>query len=219
LLNLTQSGIINWFNVQIIRLPAIVVALTVHEFSHAASAYFLGDRTAKNLGRMSLNPFRHLDPIGFVCIVFLKFGWAKPVPVNPYNFRNVDDKTGMMLTALAGPMSNIALCFVFVGLVSFMPARLASGVAIYLYSLFVNLIFINASQAFFNLIPVPPLDGSKVLFSLLPDRYYYLTRYIDQYGFIFLMLLLTSKIPDLILSPLMIGLVNSFDKFFKIFIK
>ena len=215
--NFTLSGVINWINIQLIRVPAIVIALTVHEFSHAAAAYYLGDRTAKNLGRLSLNPIRHLDPIGLICLVFLRFGWAKPVPVNPYNFRKVDEKTGMMLTSLAGPMSNIALCFIFVGLLSFLSLNVAKYF-VWLYSLFFYLIIINASQAFFNMIPVPPLDGSKVLFSLLPDRYYYLTRYLDQYGFIFLMLLLTSKIPELILGPLTIGLINSFEKFFSLFI-
>ena len=198
-------------------MPAVIIALTVHEFSHGLCAFYLGDTTARNLGRLTLNPLKHLDPVGFLCLLIAGFGWAKPVPVNIYNFRSVDRKTGMVLTALAGPMSNILLCFVCVGLLTFMPARLLSSFS-WLHIFLIHMILINAGLAFFNLIPVPPLDGSKILFGILPDRLYYASQYLDQYGFIFLILLIALRVPDLILGPLRNGLITSFEKFFRLFI-
>ena len=199
----------------LISLPAIVIALTFHEFSHAYSAYLLGDNTARNMGRLSLNPMHHLDPIGFLCLMFFRFGWAKPVPVNPYNFRSVDEKTGMLLTAFAGPASNIILCFLSVGLIYLLPMRLFP---VWVYSLLNYLVWINASLAFFNLIPVPPLDGSKILFGLLPYRMYSGLMVLEQYSSILLLILIISNIPSMVISPLSSGLVRSFQRFFMIFI-
>ena len=201
------------FTNTLIRLPAIVLALSVHEFSHALSAYALGDPTAKNLGRLTLNPLKHLDPFGFVCLVLANFGWAKPVPINQYNFRSVDANTGIVLTALAGPVSNIIFCFISVGLLFIIPARLLySSAALYMF--LQVLIIINASLAFFNLLPVPPLDGSKILFGMLPGRYYYLSRYLDRYGFIILMILIMTDALGMILGPLTSGLITLFYRFF-----
>lgn len=211
------------FNISdlLFRLPAVVVALTFHEFCHGFSAYKLGDDTARNMGRLSLNPLRHLDPIGFLCLTFFRFGWAKPVQVNPNNFRSVDRKTGMLLTALAGPMSNIILCFICVGIFSLIPIKVFNALprflAAWLFGFLQYLIVINASLAFFNLIPVPPLDGSKILFWLLPNRMYYITQTLEQYGFIIIMLLIVSNIPEMILGPLTSGLVSSFYQFFHLF--
>ena len=197
-----------------LRMPAIVISLTVHEFSHAASAYALGDTTARNVGRMTLNPVRHLDPIGFLCLLLFRFGWAKPVPVNPYGFRSVDGKTGMLLTALAGPMSNILLCFVCVGMLRFMPAGVLFSLSAWPYGFLTYLMWINASLAFFNLLPIPPLDGSKILFGMLPGKYYYISRYLDRYGFIILMVLIMTDALGMILGPLMQGLINLFSRFY-----
>lgn len=202
----------------IFRLPAVVIALTVHEFSHAMCAYKLGDGTAKHLGRLTLNPLKHLDPIGLVCLYLFYFGWAKPVPVNPYNFRAVDGKTGMMLTALAGPMSNILMCFICVGLVHLIPFG-RSIVFTWLYVFLNYLIAVNTGLAFFNLIPIPPLDGSKILFGLLPDRLYYITQYLERYSSIFLIVLLVSRIPEMILGPLTRGLITSFHSFYGLFLR
>ena len=198
------------------RLPAIVVSLSFHEFSHGYSAYLLGDNTARNMGRLSVNPLRHLDPFGFISLLLFGFGWAKPVPVNPYAFRSVDGKTGMLLTAMAGPMSNILLCFICVGALSLIPLRVLYA-ASWFYGFLTYMIWINASLAFFNLIPVPPLDGSKILFGLFPDRLYYAVSVLDRFGFLFLMLLLMSGFPGLILEPLSRGLIASFYQFFRLF--
>ena len=197
----------------LIRLPAIVLALSVHEFSHALSAYVLGDSTARNMGRLSLNPFRHLDPFGFICLILANFGWAKPVPVNPYNFRGVDMKTGMVLTALAGPMSNLLFCFLSVGLYFLLPVRLIAGGS--WLGLFLQVLaIINASLAFFNLLPIPPLDGSKVLSGMLPGRYYYISQYLERYGFLILMVLIMTNALGVILGPLTSGLITLFSRFF-----
>ena len=145
---------------------AIVVALTIHESAHAWSAYLLGDHTAKDDGRLSLNPFLHIDPLGFMMLLLVGFGWAKPVTVNPYNLRN--QRSGMSLVALAGPLSNLVAVFVFGLLYKFLSPNLGDN------NLLANFLFlltlINVSLFVFNLIPIPPLDGSKVLFGLLPDQ-------------------------------------------------
>jgi Zn-dependent protease len=198
-------------------IPAIVISLTFHEFSHAFAAYKIGDPTARNMGRLTLNPVKHLDPIGFICLLVMHFGWAKPVPVNPYNFRAVDYKTGMLLTALAGPMSNIILCFLFDGLYFLIIAGIRYPIP-WLLRFLDYLVVINASLAFFNLIPVPPLDGSKILSGLLPDRMSNALMMLEQYGHIFLMVLLISSLPSLIITPLRNGLISAFDQFFGLFL-
>lgn len=146
------------------------MALTLHEFAHAYVAYRLGDPTAKMMGRLTLNPLKHLDPLGTIMLFVANFGWAKPVPVNPQYFQHPN--RDMMLVAAAGPASNLILAFL-TGMVlrlsntEMLP--LAEGGVIVLamlqYSLFINLVL-----TFFNLIPIPPLDGSKILFSLLPPN-------------------------------------------------
>ena len=149
---------------QIILLLVIVFSLSCHECSHGLAAYGLGDPTAKNMGRLTLNPLKHIDPLGLLMLFLAKFGWAKPVPVNPRNFTKADLKTGMLLTAVAGPMANLFL--VFIG--TFVYAVIDAGFLArhYYFWLFLNyFIVLNANLAFFNLLPVPPLDGSKILFA------------------------------------------------------
>lgn len=164
-------------------IAAILITLTIHEFAHAASAKYFGDNTAEVMGRMSLNPISHLDPLGFAMLLIIGFGWAKPVPVNPYNFKNPRVASG--LVSLAGPIANL-IGVLFFGLIfkllfstllfSGVLRQVFLGVPIYdnlnfLAIFLVLLVLINALLMIFNLIPIPPLDGSKVLFSLLPDRY------------------------------------------------
>jgi len=141
--------------------PVVLLALSVHEASHAAAAVALGDPTPKLEGRLTLNPLRHLDPIGFILVLFARVGWAKPVPVNPYNFRH--PSRDLALTALAGPLSNVALA-VLSGLLY----RLAPPMP-YLHTLLYLSVFINLALALFNLIPLPPLDGFSVLAHFFPS--------------------------------------------------
>lgn len=162
----------------ILTVMAALVALTIHEFAHGYVAYKLGDDTAKSLGRLSLNPIKHLDPIGAMCMVLFHFGWAKPVPINPRNFKS--PRKGFALTALAGPTINIVLGFftAFFYLLAFFNFK-QTDIA-FLNNLQENIILflgyfftINIGLGVFNLIPVPPFDGSRILNVLLPDRLYF----------------------------------------------
>ena len=162
----------NWFLERFIFWVPLVLSLTVHEWAHAASAKLLGDDTAERLGRLTLNPLAHIDPVGTLILPLLgiPFGWAKPVPVNPVRFRaDVGMGTGLMLTAAAGPASNLVLALLTAGLVgiaSYLSPGLLPNAVMPTISMFVVL---NVLLAFFNLLPIPPLDGSRVVDSLIPD--------------------------------------------------
>lgn len=164
----------------LLSVVAVLITLTVHEFCHGYAAYRLGDPTAKNMGRLTLNPLSHLDPFGAICMVLFKFGWARPVPVNPRYFKN--PKRDFAITALAGPLSNIVMAFISAGiyLAVFALFRDVTFHNEFLYSLASNtlsfiLIFhsVNIGLGIFNLIPVPPLDGSRLLNVILPPKLYF----------------------------------------------
>ena len=152
-------------------IPALI-CITLHELAHGFVAWRLGDDTAKAQGRLSLNPIKHLDVMGLLMMLLFHVGWAKPVPVNMYKFRN--PKRGMALTALAGPVSNLLIAFVFMLLYGllFMPLGQSMAGAYVLMALELTA-ELSIGLAVFNLIPFPPLDGSKVLFSLMSDEKYY----------------------------------------------
>lgn len=159
---------------------AVLIVLTVHEFAHAFTAYKLGDNTARNLGRLTLNPIKHLDIFGALCLLFFHFGWAKPVPINARNFKK--PKRDFAITALAGPLTNLVLAFVFafVYLLLYAIFSRISFQTEFTFNLAVNtlnfvFIFhsINIGIAVFNLIPIPPLDGSRILNVLLPEKAYF----------------------------------------------
>lgn len=155
----------------IITIPIVLVALTFHEVSHGFVAYKLGDPTAKRMGRLTLNPLKHLDIVGTLCMILCHFGWAKPVPVDMRQFKN--PKRDMALCAIAGPLSNLLLGF----LGTFIFCLLASTFPIILENYYVNYFLssfaiLNIYLAIFNLIPVPPFDGSRILTAFLPDKYY-----------------------------------------------
>ncbi|MBT3755154.1 MAG: site-2 protease family protein [Candidatus Cloacimonetes bacterium] len=161
----------------IIQIPILLITLTIHEFSHGYVAYLLGDDTAKRAGRLTLNPISHIDPFGLLMLFIAHIGWAKPVPVNPYNF--VNQKRDMAITAAAGPVSNfvmaIILSVVFNLLKSANPNILYSGSLFsqFFTSMLVYAILINLALGIFNLIPIPPMDGSKILGGFLSDEAYY----------------------------------------------
>jgi Zn-dependent protease len=159
-------------------LLALVISISFHEFCHAWSAYEMGDPTARNLGRMTLNPIRHFDPLGAIMIVFMSIsgygiGWGKPVPVNPYNMRG-HPRIGMGVTSVAGPFSNLVLATLFA-----IPLRLVSSMPVLLQTLLYVLVVTNVSLAIFNLIPLPPLDGFGVLQGILAA---FRTRWADDLG-------------------------------------
>ena len=156
----------------IARAIVVFLCLPVHELCHGLAAYKLGDDTAKTLGRLSFNPIAHLDPIGTIMIFLFGIGYAKPVPINPLKFK--DYRKGVALTALAGPLSNLAMAFVFAFVGSAVASFADAGsTAVRIIVLLISLAAdINISLAVFNLLPIPPLDGSRILGAVLPDRLY-----------------------------------------------
>ena len=174
-------------------IPAAFLSVVLHEIAHGYAAYAMGDSTAKSMGRLSLNPIHHLDVIGLLSMILFRFGWAKPVPVNPYYFKH--RKLGMSLVALAGPVSNLLLAFLAITIVFGLTLLPVGSEIVFvilqgLVDFFVIFAILNIGLAVFNLIPIPPLDGSKILFSLLPRQTYMRLLQFEQYGFIVLILLL-----------------------------
>ena len=193
-------------NILLSIIPALI-CITLHELSHGFVAYKLGDTTAKDAGRLTLNPIKHLDIIGILMMVVFHFGWAKPVPVNMYRFKN--PKRGMAITAVAGPLMNVVITIVFLFLYGALFRPL--GEHNYLMEMIYLTAYLSISFAIFNIIPISPLDGSKVLFSLLPsERYDQLMRY-ERYGMILLLVLVSSGIFG---RPLSTATDWAFDKLF-----
>lgn len=192
----------------VIRMVAVLLCLTVHEVSHGLAAYALGDPTAKEQHRLSLNPLRHLDLMGTVMMLVAGFGWAKPVPVDARYFKH--PKTGMAVTALAGPMSNFIFAYVsaiFYTLVYglAMTGRLTGNLALGLLQFFGTLLVLNIGLGLFNLIPFPPLDGSKVVEGFLPDKVTYTLWKYERIGMLILMALLFFGLFDVFGTPLTIA--------------
>ena len=190
-----------WLIETLLWLPAILIALTFHEYAHGLVADRLGDDTPSLQGRLTLNPLPHIDWVGFIMLMIFKFGWAKPVVVDPRNFRDVSVKQGMMLVSLAGPGMNILLALL--SMIAFnllIPYQSVAGVGL-LIALLTPLIYINLILAAFNLIPVPPLDGSKILAGLLPDVGSRLIYSAEQYGPLILLLLIVTGTVGKILWP------------------
>ena len=175
-------------------IPALV-CITLHELSHGFVAYKLGDNTAKDRGRLTLNPLKHLDVMGLLMLLVFHVGWAKPVPVNMYNFKN--PKRGMALTALAGPVSNFLITLVFMFLFGFAYTIVLahySEPGYYLLQMLQLTAYISLGLGMFNLIPIPPLDGSKVLLSVISDSSYQKLMRYERYGMILMILLVSTGV-------------------------
>ena len=198
----------------ILLAPPLLLALTFHEFSHGYVANQLGDPTARLAGRLTMNPIKHLDPIGTLAFFFVKFGWAKPVPVNPSYFR--DPRKGMLWVALAGPLSNLFLAIVSAIVVKILivvitPVRhsaVATSILLPFLYMTVKSVWINLMLSIFNLLPVPPLDGGRILGGLLPEDMYRSYMKIEPYGFVIVVLLSFSGVLSFIISPVL-QLANS----------
>lgn len=180
-----------------ILLPALIFALTIHEISHGLMAFLLGDQTAKRDGRLSLNPARHIDPVGLLFFIFAGFGWAKPVMVNPLNLRN--PKIDMALISIAGPISNFLAAFV--GLMIWYPVRYMPSVPGYIIGVLGTFCSLNIILGIFNLLPIPPLDGSKVLAGILPDSIYDNLPHTGRFGMILLLILILTNTISQVLIP------------------
>lgn len=180
----------------VVMLAALLISLSAHELCHGLGALVMGDKTPRYDGRLSLNPLHHIDPIGTVCLLFFGFGWAKPVMVNPRNFKNA--KIGMAVTALFGPLCNWILGFV--AMLGYGYFQIYHPELIYMVAFFKMLLSFNIGLMIFNLIPIPPLDGSKVLGAILPRKWYYQMMRFERYGFIVLIVLINLPIFDRVLD-------------------
>jgi len=173
----------------LISLPVILIAITIHEFAHAKVADILGDPTPRLAGRLTLNPIPHIDPIGFLMLILVGFGWAKPVPINPNNF--ADYKKGSAAVSLAGPLSNIFFAWLVATLIKYLPlGSLPFGYMMTVAYIVKYTVVLNVALAVFNLLPIPPLDGHHILEAFLPYSALRFYRELSQYGFLILIAIL-----------------------------
>ncbi len=193
-------------------LVVVFLTLPIHEWAHGFVATKLGDPTPRYTGRLTLNPFAHIDYIGALCIILFGIGWAKPVQINPRNFNN--PKIGMAITAFAGPAMNIIVATValfFANAVLTFGAALGVA-AIYIYMFFVSIAQINVFLAVFNMIPIPPFDGSRILFAVLPDKYYFKVMQYERILMFAMLLIIATDVLDRPLnlaSGLILNLINT----------
>lgn len=209
----SKEGLISF----LYTLPALLFCLSVHEFAHAYTAYKLGDRTQKAMGRLTLNPFSHIDIAGFICIALFGFGWGKPVMIDDRNFKN--KAAGNALTAFAGPCSNIIMAILFTIILKIL---LITGVILptinsVVGSIILNMLILtiqfNVVFAIFNLIPIPPFDGSRILYFFLPAKGREDMYKIEQYSFIIVLVILVTGIGSKLVSPIVnfvLGLLSKF---------
>ena len=197
----------------LLRLPIIFIAITVHEYAHGYAALKMGDPTAKLSGRLSMNPLAHMDIVGALSMLIFGFGWAKPVPINPNNFKN--HKKGTVIVSLAGPISNLFLAFlgsVLYGIfrrIGF--GKFSSQFSEIFYGLLAQLILLNVCFGIFNLVPFPPLDGAKIVGAFLPYKTYFKIMQYERYAFPILIVLMYLGIFDKILGVLITPIVSSLN--------
>lgn len=198
--------------IQIIAsLPAIIIAMVFHEYAHARVADALGDPTARYMGRLTLNPVAHIDWIGLIMLILLRFGWAKPVMINPSNLEN--PRRDDIIISLAGPLVNLLIAFVGAGIYYFLMMNqisISSGLRMVLS----YIILYNVNFAIFNMIPIPPLDGSHVIANLLPSKLAEYYESLARFGFIILIALLYTPILKTVLIPIQIFILSLFKIFF-----
>lgn len=201
-----MAGTFNaWLQDTLYYLPALLIALSVHEAAHAYTAYKLGDTSQKVQGRLSLSPLAHIDPIGFIFMLVFKFGWGKPVIMDDRNFK--DRRKGVMMVALAGPLSNIILAFIFTVILKLLDVfgvlaiMSESNIGNILYIMLIYMIGFNVMFGVFNLIPLPPFDGAKVLSYFLPRKAREWMDWLEQYSVWILVILMITDVYQIIITP------------------
>ena len=200
----TYSSPLDWVMDKIMILPAILIGLSIHEWGHAFVAYKLGDNTPKYQGRVTLNPMSHVDPMGFICLFFIGFGWGVPVEINPRNFKN--PRRDELLVSVAGVVMNFIVAAVFMGLLRLLFA-VAPEMMLYgtmgevLVDLMLNIVFINLVLMVFNLLPIPPLDGFNIVTELFRLRRYEWWYKLYQNGFLILIIAILFNVTDKVLTP------------------
>jgi Zn-dependent protease len=195
-------------------LPAILIALSFHEFAHAWMANKMGDPTAKNLGRMTLDPIKHLDLVGTICLLLFRFGWAKPVPINPRNFKKpVRDE---ILVSLAGIAMNFLVSFVAAGFLFFLYGSVKTVVDIPSIIIFYIMV-LNIYFGIFNLIPIPPLDGFHIISALFIRRAGQVVSALYRFGFLILLVLLLTNVIGFLLGTVSAGVLSGYEAFFGLF--
>ncbi len=185
----------------IFAIPGLLLAMTVHEYAHARVAVAMGDFTPRMTGRLTLNPVAHIDPIGLLMLFFAQFGWAKPVMINARNFE--DWRKGELYVSLAGPAANLVTAFIALLLLA-----AVGGQAVWLYNVLKLIVLYNINFAVFNMIPLPPLDGSKVLMSFLPGEWAYKLAGLERYSFLILIVLVFTNVLGMIIFPIRAVLLN-----------
>lgn len=209
----SKEGLISF----LYTLPALLFCLSVHEFAHAYTAYKLGDRTQKAMGRLTLNPFSHIDIVGFICIALFGFGWGKPVMIDDRNFKN--KAAGNALTAFAGPFSNIVMAILFTIILKILLITgvilptMNSVVGSIILNMFILTIQFNVVFAIFNLIPIPPFDGSRILYFFLPAKGREYMYKIEQYSFVIVLVILVTGIGSKLVSPIVSFILGLLSKF------
>lgn len=189
-------------------IPAIIIAISFHEFAHAYVAYKMGDNTALQYGRMTLNPISHIDYLGFAMLLIGGFGWAKPVPINENNFKN--RKVSVFLVSIAGIIMNIIIAIFSLAFLAYFGKNNIS-ISDELFTIILNIAVINISFATFNLLPIPPLDGSKIILSIFSDKFRYNFYKYENYGFLIMVFLLVIDTIDFILNPVVNIIINSIN--------
>ncbi|MBA3751318.1 site-2 protease family protein [Candidatus Dependentiae bacterium] len=174
----------------VLSISAFLIAITFHEFCHALAAYKLGDSTAQRMGRLTLNPLSHIDPLGLLCMIFIGIGWARPVPMNPNNLKF--PRFYSVLIGLAGPFSNFFLALLSLFILQYVPVNLTSSLYISLMPFFTLLARINIMLGLFNLLPIPPLDGSHLLRAVIPQNWESVYNTVQQISIIFLLILVST---------------------------